>query len=113
MVGRMDIGTILATLNRHKIRVTYSAIGQLLNIPAIAVGRRLGDKGPEKSWVVSSRTGFVDGVEALNIVDAGDFIVDWLGNRQSSLPFNGKIFKVPIFTRALSASEIKDISASL
>lgn len=57
MVGRMDIGTILATLNRHKIRVTYSAIGQLLNIPAIAVGRRLGDKGPEKSWVVSSRTG--------------------------------------------------------
>ena len=50
----MDIRTILAGLNTHQIRATYGAVGELLGIPAIGVGRYLGDPRAEASWVVSA-----------------------------------------------------------
>lgn len=53
----MQIDTILVALNRYKIRATYGAVGELLGIPAIGVGRRLGDQRPEASWIVSAKTG--------------------------------------------------------
>ena len=53
----INIDKILRALNKHKIRATYGAVGKVLNIPAIAVGSRLGSRRPEASWVVSSKTG--------------------------------------------------------
>jgi predicted RNase H-like nuclease len=52
-----DINEILSYLNRHKIRATYGAVGDMLGIPAIAVGQRLGKICPEASWVVSASSG--------------------------------------------------------
>lgn len=53
----MYIEQILAALNAEKIRATYGAVGELLGIPAIGVGRRLGEQRPEASWVVSKKSG--------------------------------------------------------
>ncbi len=47
---------ILACLNREKIRCTYGVVGKILGVIPIAVGRRLGVRRPEASWVVNART---------------------------------------------------------
>ena len=52
-----NINDILLALNKNKIRATYGAIGQALGVPAMSVGRLLGAKRPEASWVVSASTG--------------------------------------------------------
>lgn len=62
-----NIDDILHALNKNKIRATYGAIGQALGVPAIAVGRILGSKRPEASWVVSASTGQPSGYSANEI----------------------------------------------
>ncbi len=53
----MKIDKIIQTLDRHKLRATYGAVGEALGVLPIAVGKRLGEKRPEASWVVSSKSG--------------------------------------------------------
>ena len=52
-----NINDILLALNKNKIRATYGAVGRALGVPAMSVGRLLGAKRPEASWVVSASTG--------------------------------------------------------
>lgn len=52
----MNISEILAALNAHQTRATYGAVGELLGIAAIGVGRHLGQPRAEASWVVSATT---------------------------------------------------------
>ncbi len=53
----MHIDQILATLTTRKLRATYGAVGEILGIPAIGVGRKLGEQRPEASWIVSAKNG--------------------------------------------------------
>lgn len=53
----MDVQQILKALNQHHIRATYGAVGEVLGLPAIGVGRHLGNPRPEASWIVSAATG--------------------------------------------------------
>lgn len=48
---------ILDYLNRARIRCTYGAFGGVAGIPPVAVGRQLGPRRPEASWVVNADTG--------------------------------------------------------
>ncbi len=50
------VENILAALNSHKVRATYSAVGELLGILAQSVGVLLGQNRPYASWVVSRGT---------------------------------------------------------
>ena len=53
----MSIEEILAYLNEACIRCTYGAVGEALGVRPQSVGRHLGKKRKEASWVVSARTG--------------------------------------------------------
>ncbi|MEH6550649.1 MAG: DUF429 domain-containing protein [Pseudomonadales bacterium] len=53
----MTLDQILASLNDHKVRATYGAVGKLIGLPAIGVAARLGDRRREASWVVNASTG--------------------------------------------------------
>lgn len=52
---------VLRFLNDQRLRATYGAVAQVLQIPAVAIGGHLGDRRPEASWVVSSDTGLPTG----------------------------------------------------
>lgn len=49
--------SILDYLNRARVRCTYGAFGDILGLPAIAVGRQLSPRRPYASWVVNAGTG--------------------------------------------------------
>lgn len=53
----VDIQQILVCLNREQIRATYGAVGEVMGIPAIGVGRHLGKCRAEASWIVSASSG--------------------------------------------------------
>ena len=53
----MSIDKILDCLNSERIRCTYSAVAEVLGVPAQSVGQFLGIPRPEASWVVNARTG--------------------------------------------------------
>ena len=53
----LSLERALNFLNESKIRATYEAIGQYMNIPTQSVGGELGRKRPFASWVVSKATG--------------------------------------------------------
>jgi alkylated DNA nucleotide flippase Atl1 len=50
------VNKILAYLNREKIRCTYGAVAQALGVNARSVGQLLGERRPEASWVVNTKT---------------------------------------------------------
>ena len=50
-------GLILAYLNRARVRCTYEAAAKVMDVPVRSVGRCLGDRRPEASWVVRKDTG--------------------------------------------------------
>ncbi len=52
----MTIDHILAVLNKQKVRATYGAVGQVLGIFPRNVGKLLGQRRPEASWIVSAAT---------------------------------------------------------
>lgn len=57
-----DVETILAFLNRERVRATYGAVGEAIGgLPGRAVGSMLGDRRPEASWVVNADTGLPTG----------------------------------------------------
>jgi len=51
------IDQIIIAVNAAKVRVTYSAVAELLGIHPLAIGKLLGDHRPEASWIVSKTTG--------------------------------------------------------
>lgn len=53
----IGIEEILNFLNRTKTRATYSAVGEVLGIPAKEVSNQLGPRSRRASWVVSTRSG--------------------------------------------------------
>lgn len=48
---------ILAYLNRARVRCTYEAAAKVMEVNILSVGRLLGDRRPEASWVVNKGTG--------------------------------------------------------
>jgi hypothetical protein len=50
------IAVILQYLNKVKTRCTYGVIAQIIGVNTQSVGRLLGERRPEASWVVSEKT---------------------------------------------------------
>ena len=48
---------ILDCLNRERVRATYGAVGEVLQLPAQSVGQALGSQTRRASWVVNAKTG--------------------------------------------------------
>ena len=48
---------ILDYLNKIKTRCTYGAVAEVLGVNSRSVGQILGERRPEASWVVNSKTG--------------------------------------------------------
>ena len=48
---------ILAYLNAAHVRCTYKAAGEVIGVPPQSVGRYLGERRQEASWVVRADTG--------------------------------------------------------
>ncbi|MCY4571759.1 MAG: hypothetical protein OXF01_03065 [Gemmatimonadetes bacterium] len=55
------VETVLAYLNREQIRATYAAVAAVVGICPSAMGRELGDRRPEASWVVNAVLGMPTG----------------------------------------------------
>ena len=51
-----DVAEILRFLNASKVRATYTALAQSLGSTPQSIGRLLGEKRIEASWVVNART---------------------------------------------------------
>lgn len=51
------LNRVLKSLNTHKIRATYGAVADILEVHPMKVGGLLGERRPEASWVVSKTTG--------------------------------------------------------
>jgi len=49
--------TIVSYLNKVKTRCTYGVVAEVLGVNSQSVGMMLGNRRPEASWVVNSKTG--------------------------------------------------------
>lgn len=58
---KVAIVRILQVLAERKLRATYGAVGGVIGIPPQIVGRHLGKRRPEASWVVSKKSGMPTG----------------------------------------------------
>ena len=63
----MTVETVLAYLNREQIRATYAAVAAVVGICPAAMGRALGDRRPEASWVVNAVLGMPTGYKSHQI----------------------------------------------
>ena len=61
---RYPVEQILDRLNREPVRCTYGAVGEVLGVIPLAVGRHLGGRRPEASWVVRVADGQPTGYAA-------------------------------------------------
>src|SRR4051794_4228982 len=52
-----ELQRILDCLNARQIRATYGVVAQKLNVPPISMGRLLGPRRAEASWIVNGATG--------------------------------------------------------
>ena len=52
---------ILLYLNDAKIRCTFRAVGEYIDVPPVGVSQYLGNKRPETAWVVNDKTGMPPG----------------------------------------------------
>ena len=51
------IRIIIDYLNKVKTRCTYGVVAEILGVTSQSVGKHLGERRPEASWVVNSKTG--------------------------------------------------------
>lgn len=51
------IEQVLDFLNAHKIRATYTAVGEAIGVDRTEVGKYLGERRPRASWVVYAGSG--------------------------------------------------------
>ena len=58
------LAEIVRFLNRAEVRATYGAVAGLLRVVPRSMGARLGDKEPQKSWIVNAKTGLPTGYTA-------------------------------------------------
>jgi hypothetical protein len=56
-VRSTTLSEVLRFLNHEKIRATYGAVAEVLNVIPRSIGTRLGHRRPEASWVVSAKDG--------------------------------------------------------
>jgi hypothetical protein len=56
-IGSATLPEILAFLNAAELRATSRAVGDLIGVSPIAMGRALGPHTVEASWIVSAATG--------------------------------------------------------
>ncbi len=54
----------LSVLNDRRVRATYRALGEYLGLSAIQLGKVLGMRRPETSWIVRSDSGLPTGYTA-------------------------------------------------
>ena len=100
-----DIQLILDCLNHHKIRATYGAVGELMGIPAIGVGRYLGNPRAEASWIVSASSGKPSGYDQSEyhpalfhrqeVLRKGQALQKLLGGKTLETPAQKKTSAVP------------------
>lgn len=57
----VTVETVLAYLNREQIRATYAAVAAVVGICPPTLGRTLGNRRPEASWVVNAVLGMPTG----------------------------------------------------
>ena len=57
MTGGYTLNEVLDYLNRHRVRATYKAVGDVIGVYHRNVGRELEDRSPRTSWVVRARDG--------------------------------------------------------
>ena len=84
-----SVEQILEALQASRVRATYGAVAGVLGVPAVAVGRMLGEKRPLASWVVSKSTGLPSGYSAVEshsaltsnprILETAEELSDFLG----------------------------------
>jgi hypothetical protein len=48
---------IISYLNKVKTRCTYGVVAEIIGTNSQSVGKRLGERRPEASWVVNASTG--------------------------------------------------------
>ncbi len=60
-ISEQMLGEVLATLGTYKLRATYGAVAGLLGCTARSLGRSLGERRKETSWIVSARTELPEG----------------------------------------------------
>ena len=63
----VTVETVLAYLNRERIRATYAAVAAVVGICPAAMGRALGDRRPAASWVVNAVLGMPTGYKSHQI----------------------------------------------
>ena len=56
MDNQQTLKVILDYLNEVKTRTTYGVVAQLLGVHPMSLGKLLGEKRPEASWVVNAGT---------------------------------------------------------
>jgi hypothetical protein len=56
-IGSVALGEILEFLNAEQVRATYTAVGEVLGVPARSLGTLLGPRTAEASWIVNAATG--------------------------------------------------------
>jgi hypothetical protein len=109
----VDIQQILACLNSDQIRATYGAVGEVMGIPAIGVGRHLDESRAEASWVVSASSGKPSGYDQSNyhkalfskheIIRNGSELRKLLGGRVQEIPAQPKLSATTVSTRSKSS----------
>ena len=77
MAEKLSITAILDFLGREKIRATYGAVAGVLGTSPQSIGRMLGDRRPEVSWVVNAKgcpTGYVSHEMHPDLFSKGEII---------------------------------------
>lgn len=90
--GACSVEELLTKLQHNRTRATYGAVGGLLGVPAISVGKKLGSKRPLASWVVSKSTGMPSGytesechpqlTSKQEIIDSPEVLARFLASRR-------------------------------
>lgn len=79
---------VLECLDRERVRATYGAVGEVLQLPAQSVGLQLRNHAKQSCWVVSTRTGKPTGHSdtqthpeffSTRIIDTGAELLQLLG----------------------------------
>ncbi|MBL8201697.1 MAG: hypothetical protein JNK40_12040 [Chromatiales bacterium] len=63
----LTLDSVVSALNANKIRATYGAVAGIVGGHAIGIGRRLPERSPRYSWIVSSRNGLPTGYDPKDI----------------------------------------------
>jgi hypothetical protein len=60
-IADTTIEEILRFLDDERVRATYSAVAEVLNVVPRSLGARLGERRPQASWIVNADNGLPTG----------------------------------------------------